>query len=175
MAATVYSRRSRGAGKTRDGRVFMVWPEFRGRFARNPFYDIDYELVPWYRQAVEEAGRPYEGNEVRICFHASTARRCMLRCLPMCLRRFLLGRIIMSSEAAKPQKTVLLGVTGGIAAYKILRDRPRPSKGWRACESIMTEHATHFVDPVTFDRLPTRGGGRPVRRPYRSHSSHLAC
>ena len=24
----------------------------------------------------------------------------------------------MSSEAAKPQKTVLLGVTGGIAAYK---------------------------------------------------------
>ena len=82
----------------------------------------------------------------------------------------------MSSEAAKPQKTVLLGVTGGIAAYKsceIVRGLQKAGVRVKVC---MTEHATHFVDPVTFRSLtPREGGGRPVRRPYRSHSSHLAC
>ena len=58
----------------------------------------------------------------------------------------------MSSEAAKPQKTVLLGVTGGIAAYKSC-EIVRGLKGWRACEVCMTEHATHFIDPVTFRSL----------------------
>ena len=59
----------------------------------------------------------------------------------------------MSSEAAKPQKTVLLGVTGGIAAYKsceIVRGLQKAGVRVKVC---MTEHATHFVDPVTFRSL----------------------
>ena len=48
--------------QARDGRVFMVCPNFAVDCLET-LYDIDYELVPWYRQAVEEAGRPYEGNE----------------------------------------------------------------------------------------------------------------
>ena len=59
----------------------------------------------------------------------------------------------MSSEAAKPQKTVLLGVSGGIAAYKsceIVRGLQKAGVRVKVC---MTEHATHFVDPVTFRSL----------------------
>ena len=59
----------------------------------------------------------------------------------------------MSSEAAKPQNTVLLGVTGGIAAYKsceIVRGLQKAGVRVKVC---MTEHATHFVDPVTFRSL----------------------
>ena len=59
----------------------------------------------------------------------------------------------MSSEAQKPQKTVLLGVTGGIAAYKaceIVRGLQKAGVRVKVC---MTEHATHFVDPVTFRSL----------------------
>ena len=48
--------------QARDGRVFMVCPNFAVDCLET-LYDIDYELVPWYRQAVEEAGRPYEGSE----------------------------------------------------------------------------------------------------------------
>ena len=48
--------------QARDGRVFMVCPNFAVDCLET-LYDIEYELVPWYRQAVEEAGRPYEGSE----------------------------------------------------------------------------------------------------------------
>lgn len=50
-------------------------------------------------------------------------------------------------------KTVLLGVSGGIAAYKsceILRGLQK--RGYRV-KVVMTEHSTRFVDPVTFRSL----------------------
>lgn len=51
------------------------------------------------------------------------------------------------------QKTVVLGVTGCIAAFKsctIVREFQRA--GYRV-KVVMTEHATHFVDPTTFRAL----------------------
>lgn len=54
---------------------------------------------------------------------------------------------------AEMKKTVLLGVSGGVAAYKscgILRGLQK--RGYRV-KVVMTEHATRFVDPVTFRAL----------------------
>lgn len=51
------------------------------------------------------------------------------------------------------QKTVLIGVTGCIAAYKSAEIvRALQKRGLRA-KVVMTEHATHFVDPLTFRSL----------------------
>jgi phosphopantothenoylcysteine decarboxylase / phosphopantothenate---cysteine ligase len=56
-------------------------------------------------------------------------------------------------------KRVLLGVTGGIAAYKAcLLARLLTSEG-AAVQVVMTEAATRFVGPATFEALT----GRPVR------------
>lgn len=58
----------------------------------------------------------------------------------------------MSSQN-ETQKTVLLGVTGCIGAYKaceILRGLQK--RGVRV-KVVMTKHATHFVDPLTFRSL----------------------
>ncbi|MCA1726662.1 MAG: bifunctional phosphopantothenoylcysteine decarboxylase/phosphopantothenate--cysteine ligase CoaBC [Actinobacteria bacterium] len=56
-------------------------------------------------------------------------------------------------------RRVLLGVTGGIAAYKAcLLARLLSSEG-AAVQVIMTEAATRFVGPATFEALT----GRPVR------------
>ena len=50
-------------------------------------------------------------------------------------------------------KTVLLGVTGGIAAYKAATLASALVK-LRACvEVVMTEHATRFIAPLTFEQL----------------------
>ena len=49
--------------QAREGRVFMVCPNFAVDCLET-LYDIDYELVPWYRQAVEQAGRSYKGSEL---------------------------------------------------------------------------------------------------------------
>lgn len=57
------------------------------------------------------------------------------------------------SASSNEQKTVLLGVTGCIGAYKaceILRGLQK--KGYRV-KVVMTEHATHFVDPLSFRSL----------------------
>lgn len=51
------------------------------------------------------------------------------------------------------QKTVLVGVTGCIAAYKSAEIvRGLQKRGIRV-KVVMTEHATHFVDPLTFRSL----------------------
>lgn len=51
------------------------------------------------------------------------------------------------------QKTVVVGVTGGIAAYKACEVvRGLQKKGLRV-KVAMTEHATRFIDPVTFRAL----------------------
>ena len=49
-------------------------------------------------------------------------------------------------------KTVLLGVTGGIAAYKAAALASALVKQHCQVEVVMTEHATKFVTPLTFEQ-----------------------
>lgn len=53
-------------------------------------------------------------------------------------------------------KTVLLGVTGGIAAYKAAALASALVKLHANVEVIMTENATKFVTPLTFEQLTGR-------------------
>ncbi len=50
-------------------------------------------------------------------------------------------------------KTVVLGVTGSIAAYKIAGLASRLVKKHADVHVIMTENATHFINPITFETL----------------------
>ena len=50
-------------------------------------------------------------------------------------------------------KTVLLGVTGGIAAYKAAYLASALVKLHAHVEVILTEHATEFITPLTFEQL----------------------
>ena len=50
-------------------------------------------------------------------------------------------------------KTVLLGVTGGIAAYKSASLASLLVKAGADVRVIMTEHATNFINPITFETL----------------------
>lgn len=51
------------------------------------------------------------------------------------------------------KKTILVGITGGIAVYKIANlVRLYKKKGWRVI-TVMTENATKFVSPMTFETL----------------------
>lgn len=50
-------------------------------------------------------------------------------------------------------KTVLLGVTGGIAAYKAACLASALVKLHASVEVIMTQHATQFIAPLTFEQL----------------------
>ena len=56
----------------------------------------------------------------------------------------------MSSEN---QKTVVIGVSGCIAAYKTCEIVRGLQKAGVRAKVVMTEHATHFVDPLTFRSL----------------------
>ena len=51
------------------------------------------------------------------------------------------------------EKTILLGVTGGIAAYKSAFLASRLVKAGAEVRVIMTEHATNFINPITFETL----------------------
>ena len=51
------------------------------------------------------------------------------------------------------EKTILLGVTGGIAAYKSASLASRLVKAGAEVRVIMTEHATNFINPITFETL----------------------
>lgn len=50
-------------------------------------------------------------------------------------------------------KTILLGVTGGIAAYKSASLASMLVKAGADVRVIMTEHAVHFINPITFESL----------------------
>ena len=50
-------------------------------------------------------------------------------------------------------KTILLGVTGGIAAYKAAYLASALVKLHASVEVIMTDHATQFITPLTFEQL----------------------
>lgn len=51
------------------------------------------------------------------------------------------------------QKTVLIGVSGGVAAYKSCEILRGLQKAGVRVKVMMTEHATHFIDPLTFRSL----------------------
>ena len=53
-------------------------------------------------------------------------------------------------------KTILLGVTGGIAAYKAAALASALVKQHAAVEVVMTQNATQFVTPLTFEQLTGR-------------------
>ena len=53
-------------------------------------------------------------------------------------------------------KTILLGVTGGIAAYKAADLASRLVKQHAAVEVVMTKNATEFIAPLTFEQLTGR-------------------
>ena len=50
-------------------------------------------------------------------------------------------------------KTILLGVTGGIAAYKSASLASMLVKKGAEVRVIMTEHAANFINPITFESL----------------------
>lgn len=54
---------------------------------------------------------------------------------------------------ALSDKTIILGVTGGIAAYKAAEICSALRKVGASVHVVMTRHATHFVGPVTFRAL----------------------
>lgn len=54
---------------------------------------------------------------------------------------------------SKERPLVLLGITGCIAAYKACEILRGLQKAGVRVKVVMTEHATHFVDPVTFRAL----------------------
>ena len=47
-------------------------------------------------------------------------------------------------------KTVLIGISGGVAAYKSCEVLRGLQKAGVRVKVVMTEHATHFVNPLTF-------------------------
>lgn len=57
------------------------------------------------------------------------------------------------SSLTPQQKTVLVGVTGCIGAYKACELVRQLQKAGMRAKVTMTEHATHFVDPLTFRSL----------------------
>ena len=50
-------------------------------------------------------------------------------------------------------KTILLGVTGGIAAYKSAALASLLIRAGASVHVIMTEHAKNFINPITFETL----------------------
>lgn len=50
-------------------------------------------------------------------------------------------------------KNILIGVTGGIAAYKVVEVASRLKKSGANVKIIMTKHATEFVTPKTFQEI----------------------
>lgn len=57
------------------------------------------------------------------------------------------------TDTSDQQKTVLVGVTGCIGAYKACELVRQLQKAGMRVKVVMTEHATHFVDPLTFRSL----------------------
>ena len=53
-------------------------------------------------------------------------------------------------------KQIILGITGGIAAYKAVEVASRLVKAGAVVDVVMTEAATHFVAPLTFQAITHR-------------------
>lgn len=66
-------------------------------------------------------------------------------------------------------KNVVLGVSGGIAAYKSCEIVSRFVKLGANVDVIMTEHAEEFVTPLTFETL---SNNRVVRGMFEERTEH---
>ena len=53
-------------------------------------------------------------------------------------------------------KRVLLGITGGVAAYKAAILASRLTQAGAVVDVVMTEAATRFVSPLTFEAVTQR-------------------
>lgn len=72
-------------------------------------------------------------------------------------------------------KTVVLGVSGGIAAYKTASLASMLKKQHANVEVIMTENATNFITPVTFESLTgTKCLVDTFDRNFEFHVEHIA-
>ena len=56
-------------------------------------------------------------------------------------------------QQGHPAKTILLGISGGIAAYKVCDLARQLVRAGHRVKVVMTEHATQFVGPATFRSL----------------------
>jgi len=72
-------------------------------------------------------------------------------------------------------KTVVLGITGGIAAYKAVEIASKLTQGGIKVEVIMTEAATHLVAPLTLSAVAhTRVAVDMFEWRYETSASHVA-
>ena len=73
-------------------------------------------------------------------------------------------------------KNVLLGVTGSIAAYKIATLASSLKKLECNVDVMMTQNATNFINPITFESLTGNkcivDGGRSIYRIW-SHTGYI--
>ena len=60
---------------------------------------------------------------------------------------------VKTMEKKLKNKTVVLGVTGSIAAYKIANLASSLVKKGANVHVIMTKNATNFINPITFETL----------------------
>jgi phosphopantothenoylcysteine decarboxylase/phosphopantothenate--cysteine ligase len=71
-------------------------------------------------------------------------------------------------------RRLLLGVTGGVAAYKVAELARLLQRNNVEVQVAMTEAATKFVTPATFQALTgTPRGHRPVGRELPNHMAHI--
>lgn len=56
-------------------------------------------------------------------------------------------------------KTVVLGITGSIAAYKMANVTSMLVKEGADVHVVMTENATNFINPITFETLTNNNKG----------------
>ena len=64
----------------------------------------------------------------------------------------------MSALSVFQDKTIVLGVTGSIAAYKAVDLASQLTQAGAQVDVVLTQAATHFVTPLTFQSVT----GRPV-------------
>jgi phosphopantothenoylcysteine decarboxylase/phosphopantothenate--cysteine ligase len=76
----------------------------------------------------------------------------------------------MATETNKQRRRVLLGVTGGIAAYKAPELVRRLIDAGAEVQVVMTRAAREFVSPITFQAV----SGRPVRSELWDESAEAA-
>lgn len=71
-------------------------------------------------------------------------------------------------------RSVILGVTGGIAAYKAADLASRLTKAGARVDVIMTEGATKFITPLTFQALTGRTPFTDMWDAYDSAPGHIS-
>lgn len=69
---------------------------------------------------------------------------------------------------------ILLGVTGGIAAYKAAELTSRLVRAGAEVDVILTENAARFVTPLTFESLIHRPVHTGLWQPHVKEPSHIA-